>query len=222
MFANASLGKKLISGFIGVAMVVLVVGLVGYKSAENMASETTTILETSPLVEAAMEMTMSVEADKLIVMDMMDATDVKELEEHWREHEENVKYFDTFGDGILAGAETEAGTIYAAKDEKLRQIVKDADKFHNERFQPQLEKVHDLKIEQIALRAERETAMLQMEKGFEGVTEGAEELEARVASKIASAQARGRSGDQILAKENTWADMAMEIKGSIGHARVAI
>lgn len=222
MFGNASLGKKLISGFIGVALVVLVVGVVGYRSAEKMAEETTNILETSPLVEAAMEMVIAVEADKLAVMDMLAATDMKGLEEIWRGHEENVTYFDTFADGILGGAETEMGTIYAAKDEKLKQIVKDADKFHNERFQPELQKVHDLKGEQIALTAERETAMLKMEKGFEGITEAAEELEGRVLSKVRTAQARGRSGDQILAKEMTWADMSMEIKASIAHARIEI
>ena len=222
MFGNSSLGKKLISGFVIVALVVLVVGIIGYRSAENMATETTTILETSPLVEAAMEMMLSVEGDKLVVMDLMSATNQKEIDEFWREHEENVKDFDTFGEGILAGAETEMGTIYAAKDEKLRQIVKEADKFHNERFQPQLEKVHDLKGEQIILVADRESAMVKMEKGFERITEAAEDLEARVASKIASARGRGRTGDEILDKESTWADMAMEIKASIGHGRVEI
>ena len=222
MFGNASLGKKLISGFIVVAIVVLAVGLVGYKSATNMALETTTILETSPLVDAAMEMKFSVEGDKLNVMDMMAATDLKSMEEHWKEHEENIKYFDTFADGILSGAETSEGTIYAAKDERLRQIVVETDKFHNDSFQPLLRKIYEGKKEEIALVSASAESMSSVEKTFDEMLGNAETFEARLKSKISSLKAAGRSGDSILEKENTWADMIMETKNSLAHTRIRI
>ncbi|MDT8318613.1 MAG: methyl-accepting chemotaxis protein [bacterium] len=222
MFANMGLGKKLISGFIGVALVVLVVGVVGYRSATIMESETATIIETMPLADSAMEMRFAVAMDQLMIMEMIEKDEVKGLEEVWKEHEGYVGNFDTYADGILSGGKTEMGMIYAAKDEKLRQLVKDSDQFHNENFQPLMRKVLDLKKEEIALLAESETVMRKLEKAYDEVIASAENLEGRVKDRIRALAAQGVSAEKIIRKENTWADMAMEIKVTLAEARIAI
>ena len=51
MFENMGLGKKLISGFIGVALVVLAVGLVGYRSATVMEEDLDIMTQTFPLAD---------------------------------------------------------------------------------------------------------------------------------------------------------------------------
>jgi len=53
----------------------------------------------------------------------------------WQEHKKIVKDFDYFADAILEGAETEEGTIHASTDPELRNVVTQADSFHNDQFQ---------------------------------------------------------------------------------------
>ncbi len=222
MFENMGLGQKLISGFIGVAMMVLIVGVVGYRSASNMEVETTNILEASPLTDAAMEMKLAVQTDIGLIMEFLATTDAKALDIRWEEHEAQIKWFDMFADGILRGAETSEGMIYAAKDQKLKTIVKEADDFHNDDFQPALKEIYDLKLEEFVLMAEAESAMKGMEKAYDNIIEMTEAFESRIKERITSRMASGASADSIMRKENTWADLSMEIKSTIAESRIII
>lgn len=222
MFGNMSLGKKLIAGFIGVAIVVLVVGLVGYRSAALMEEDTQTMTETFPLADAAMEMRYAVAMDQLMIMELLEAGDAKGLAEVWKEHEGFAEDFDTFADGILNGAETGMGTIFAAKDEKLRQLTKNSADFHDQSFQPFLEKIRELKTEEYALLAESEASMRKLEKAYDDITEASEKFEDRVKSRIDSQITAGKSAREINKKEITWSDLSMEIAITIAEARIAI
>ncbi|MDH3974240.1 MAG: methyl-accepting chemotaxis protein [Deltaproteobacteria bacterium] len=222
MFGNSSLGKKLISGFIGIALVVLAVGMVGYRSATVMEGETKTIIETMPLADASMEMMLAVLKDELVIMDMLETNDAEKVEEIWKEHEENVESFDSFADGILGGGETEAGMIFAAKDEKLRQLVKDADEFHNGSFQPLIKEIHDLTVDEIALSKKAEENMRDVEKAYDEVIETAESLEGNIKNRINSLIAKGASAEEIQNKESGWADLSMEIKTTLAETRIVI
>lgn len=222
MFANMGLGKKLISGFIGVALVVLAVGIVGYRSATIMGEETEIMTQTFPLADATMEMRYAVAMDQLMIMELLEAGDAKGLAEVWQEHEGFNEMFDTFVDAILRGAETEMGTIYAAKDERLRSLVKEAADFHDAKFQVFLTKIRELKEEEYVLLEESETTMRSLEKAYDEITEASEEFEGSVKSRIKSQIAAGRSANQINRKESTWADLSMEIAITIAEARIAI
>lgn len=222
MFENMGLGKKLISGFIGVALVVLAVGIVGYRAATVMESETTTIIETMPLADGSMEMMLAVDEDRIGIMDILAAEETGDVDALLRAHEENTKTFDSFADGIMRGGETAAGTIIATTDDKLRQLVQDADNFHNSSFQPLIKTIGDLKKEEIALLAEFETVMSGLEKAYDDITEAAEKFEDSAKARIATQIAAGRSAGQINRKESTWADMSMEIAITIAEARIVI
>jgi methyl-accepting chemotaxis protein len=222
MFANMGLGKKLISGFLGVALVVLAVGLVGYRAATVMEDETKTIIETMPLADASMEMMLAVDEDRLVIMDMLAAEETGDVDSLLREHEENIKTFDSFADGIVRGGETEAGTIIATSDDKLKQLVQEADSFHNGSFQPLIKKIGELKKEEISLVAESLTVMRNLEKAYDDITEAAEEFEDAAKSQIQSQIAAGKSANQINRKQSTWSDLAMEIAITIAEARIVI
>ncbi|MBD3166832.1 HAMP domain-containing protein [bacterium] len=61
MFANASLSRKLISSFVVVAVLIAVVGLIGFVSMERMKDATSAILdEDVPLIDGALRMTIMV------------------------------------------------------------------------------------------------------------------------------------------------------------------
>ncbi len=222
MFENMSLGKKLISGFIGVAIVVLAVGLVGYRSATVMEEDLKIMTQTFPLADATMEMRYALAMDQLMIMELLEASEAKGLGEVWEEHEGFNKMFETFADAILNGAETEMGTIYAAKDERLRQLVKNAIAFHDAKFRPFLDKIQELKTEEYALLEESETTMRRLEKAYDEITAAAEEFEDSVKSRIKSQIAAGRSAGEINSKESTWSDLSMEIAITIAEARIDI
>ena len=45
---------------------------------------------------------------------------------------------------MINGAETKEGTIYATDDEELKRMVLEADRYHNDEFQPPFQDIYDL------------------------------------------------------------------------------
>lgn len=137
-----NIGKKLNLATVTMAFLLGIVSLIGYRTISELDDSIHEILEAAPLVDAAMEMKISVQADLQIVMELLAASSIKELNETWKIHEENKAHFETFADALLNGAETVEGVIYAIEDEKLRGIVTQAGKSHKEEFVPRIEKIY--------------------------------------------------------------------------------
>lgn len=222
ILGNIKIGTRLIGGFLLITAVLVIVGMLGYRSIAEMNTKTTEILEVAPLVDSAMEMKISVSSDMQIIMELLAAGDQDELKTAWREHEQNVKDFDTFVDAVLQGAETDEGTIYAAKDEKIKEIITKADQFHNSEFQPRIQKIHDLMLEEFALNNRMQEVMRAFENAFDQVISLAETFESKVKERITAKIKAGDSATEIMKTENTWADMAMEIKSTVAVSRIAI
>ena len=161
-FRNLKIGNKLLSGFIAVIVVLVIIGSMGVINLITMNQKVQDMIEGAPLIDAAMEMKLSVAQDMQIIMELLASENINELDEAWAEHLEHVKWFDTFAGGIQNGAETDEGKIYKAKDENLIKIVEEADNFHNNEFQPRMleiyqimKKVHtgELKLKDAATQA---------------------------------------------------------------------
>ena len=222
MFNNLRLGTKLIMGFLGVALVVLFVGLLGYRSISSLDSNMVDVVEAAPLVDAAMEMKLSVATDMQMIMEILDSADKADVDASWKEHEEAVVHFDTFADAILNGAETDEGTIYASKDKSLRDIVVQADAFHNDELQPRIQKIYDLMLTEYKIREDAERTMREFERNFDAIIEGAEDLEDMVKDRIKRRMAAGATAASIMTNENTWADMSMEMKSTVSFSRIVV
>ena len=151
MLNKMRLKGKLLSGFLTVVAVLLMVGLLGYNGIIEMEGETTEIVESSTLVDSAMEMKIAVARDMQMIMELLAAENLADLDEVWQDHEGFVANFDLYADAILEGAETPEGTIYASTDPELRAIVTQADGFHNKQFQPPIRAIYDLSREKIDL-----------------------------------------------------------------------
>ncbi|MBE9537164.1 MAG: hypothetical protein IMF07_08290, partial [Proteobacteria bacterium] len=221
-FKNLSLTQKLVSGFVTVAVVLLIVGGIGYRAVTSLGEDAELLMETSPLVEAAMEMMIAVDADKLGIMEMIEQDNIDDMNVEWKLHGDNVKYFDLFAEGILKGAETNMGTIYAAKDETLKAIVREADKKHNNEFQPAIRSVYDHKLEEFEAMAKLDAYMLSMEESYDRMMAASVKLEEGVKERIDSKVRAGASAEKILAVENVWADLSMEMMILLGKARIAL
>ncbi|MGL1903001.1 MAG: methyl-accepting chemotaxis protein [Fibrobacterales bacterium] len=144
MFKSKSLKAKLLTGFLTIAGVVLIVGLLGLYSVNNMESTSREIIEASPLMDAAMEMKISVARDMQMIMELLASSNIEDLEGVWKEHEELVVDFDTFADAILKGAVIDNETFYSAKNTRLKEIVNEADRFHNSEFQPRIKGIYEI------------------------------------------------------------------------------
>ncbi|MEW6261517.1 MAG: methyl-accepting chemotaxis protein [Thermodesulfobacteriota bacterium] len=222
MSAKFKIGTRLMLGFLGVALVVLAVGLVGYQAINRMEAETDNIVRVSPLIDATMEMKVAVNQDRYLLMELLAAQEERHLEEVWKEHLATVEEFDRFAGAILKGAQMKEGVFYAAKDETLRRIAEQADAFHNDQFQPAFLEMYQLKKESLALQATLGAAMKGVEDGFDKVLNLGEKLETGVKKRIKDRIEAGASAKDILSVENTWADMAMEIKTTLALSRIAL
>ncbi|RMF89041.1 MAG: methyl-accepting chemotaxis protein [Nitrospinota bacterium] len=149
MLSNMSIKTKLWSGFLIIIVLFFAVGVLGYMHSDGIKERIAIIARSTPLIDAAMEMELAVSRNMTILMEMMEATEQTGLEGLWKEHENWATHFTTFAQAILNGAETEAGTIYATSDPALRSMVQDAERMHDDAFQPKIAQLYDLVKEEL-------------------------------------------------------------------------
>jgi CHASE3 domain sensor protein len=216
------IGRKLSGGFGLVTLILIIVGGLAYWNIHKIDAKTTEITHSSPLMDAAMEMKIAVARDMQMIMEVMAAGDQEELDGAWAEHEGFVRSFDTYADAILEGAEVEGETIYRSDDEELRNIVVKSDDNHNSKFQPAVQTMYNLSAKIFQFEEEKNKTMLGMEESFEKVLALAGKFEGKVKERVEQLIDQGASADRILHNENTWADMAMEIKTTIAITRIVV
>ncbi|MBF0211632.1 MAG: HAMP domain-containing protein [Desulfamplus sp.] len=145
-----SLAKKQMGGFLLISMITVIVAATGIYGLKNTQEHIRSINMASPLIDAAMEMKISVVTDMLMLMEILSAPSQERLNAELKAHELSVKNFDIFSDAILNGAETEEGTIYASKDKAMRDIVEKASKIHKEEIITGINKISELVERKIA------------------------------------------------------------------------
>ncbi|MCF6248733.1 MAG: methyl-accepting chemotaxis protein [Desulfobacula sp.] len=150
MLRDLSLRKKLMGSFLSVSVITIIVVLTGIFGLKTIRLNFTNVLQTTPLIDAALEMKIAVTGDMLMIMELLATGSKTDLDDVWKEHEAFVEEFDLFADAILKGAQTEEGMIYRAKDEKLRKIVEEADAFHNKEFQPRIKKIYEIMTQKLS------------------------------------------------------------------------
>jgi len=150
MFQNMSLVKKQMGGFLLISLITVVVAGIGIYGLKSTEKQIHAINMASPLIDAAMEMKIAVTRDMLMLMEIMASTSETGLNAEWAEHERAAEDFQIFADAILNGAQTKEGTIYASKDDSMREIVEKASKVHKEDFLPEIGKISDLMRRKIA------------------------------------------------------------------------
>ena len=64
--------------------------------------------------------------------------------------------------------------------------------------------------------------MKDMEKAYDEIIEMTEAFESRIKERITLLIASGTSASSIMSKENTWADLSMEIKSTLAESRIVI
>lgn len=138
-----TLRAKNMLAFLCIAFITAIVGITGYIGMKKLESKFIVVTESAPLIQAAINMKLTVSQDLMSVMKLMAALDTDELADIWKEHEVSAKQFDQFKNAILNGATLDAGTIFPARDEKLRDIVNLSADYHLKNFAPRFKVIFD-------------------------------------------------------------------------------
>ncbi|MBF0134681.1 MAG: HAMP domain-containing protein [Magnetococcales bacterium] len=166
-------------------------------------------------MEAAMELNLAVARDQQTATELLVADNPEDLQKIWLKHQEFVATFDAFIKAILEGNKIGEQSFVATKNPAIRDIVTKADSYHNDQFQPAMKKTYDLSGNLFQIQAEMQRAVTVADSAFEQIIKKSEEFEGKVKEEIERQIAAGTSAQVILSTQNTWADMAMEIKTTI-------
>jgi len=213
--ADIRIGAKIIGGFGVIVLLFLVTGVFVKICQDSMVAS-------SSIVDASMEMKIAVRSDMQMLMEILVAGDEKELAEMWGEHEQFIAEFDLFAGGILDGVDTPEAHVYATDDPGLRASVAKVQAMHDDEFQPRMKKVNDLMLKSFGITASREASMVKMEEAYLAVLEASENFELETAKYIDKRLNSGADAFDILSTEISWLDMAMEIKTVISLSRIVL
>ncbi len=149
MFKNLKLPVKQLIGFFLITLILIVVVFVGFRSIGTINAKMQTILETTPLVEAVLEIKVAVAKDLQVVMALTTALDTDELTEVWTVHEAHAKTLNQYAQAILSGARVNGSQIFPTSDQALRKIVEEASADYNEQLVPKLQQIYDLMVKKV-------------------------------------------------------------------------
>lgn len=93
---DLSIRIKIISGFVMVALLVILTGITGYRALVGS-------MRAAAMVDAAMEMKLSVRSSMQLLMEVLVAGESSELESAWQENHEAASYYLAYSQALLQG-----------------------------------------------------------------------------------------------------------------------
>ena len=129
--------------FCCIAFITAIVGVTGYIGMKKLETKFKVVIESTPLIQSAINMKLTVSQDLMVVMKLMAALDSDELAATWKEHEAVSLRFYQFKTAILNGAAFDSGRVFPARDENLRKIVTQSADYHAKHFNPSFKVIYD-------------------------------------------------------------------------------
>jgi methyl-accepting chemotaxis protein len=184
MVKNFKVRGKLLGSFLSLTVIILIAGLIGIKQINDLRNEGREVGKiNAPLVEAMMELQLSITTAHLWFEEIMLDTEGKEkIVEVWRLFDESIWYTDA----IISGGENEKGIFIAARDKstideiiQVKDHLKELKKFAELRYENKfgsktLEQAEDLKMDE------------EFDKLFERLTTETLEVESIIHGKMRS------------------------------------
>jgi methyl-accepting chemotaxis protein len=213
--ADVPVGTKIIGGFLIIVVLFLATGVYVKVAQDDM-------IASGHIVDAALRMKYGVRSDMQMVMEFIDAPDVKGLNESWAAHEKVAADFDLYAGGVLQGVSDDRAEIRAAGNPVIREQTTQVRARHKDEFVPAIRHAYELKLATFGALERREAAMQAMEGAHGSVVKALTDFETAVDRLIDKRIMAGADAFDILSREISWADMAMEIKYGIGQSRIVI
>ncbi|MBC17394.1 MAG: hypothetical protein CL942_10125 [Desulfovibrio sp.] len=213
--ADIPIGVKIVSGFALIIIIFLAAGFFVDLSLRKMSGS-------SSVVEAALDMGMSVRKDMQYVTELSEAEDKDQLDQGWAKHARSVKEFDMLADAIMNGFSDDKKAIVATEDPAIRKDIPEINKFYGTDFEALVRRVHELKLESFESEKNRESAMQTMEEAFRTVINLTEEFNEATNQRMDTRLNNGEDAFDILSVEVSWIDMVNNIRFNINRARIAL
>ena len=139
---DLSIRVKIISGFVFVALLVLLTGITGYRTMMGN-------MRAAAMVDAAMEMKLSVRSSMQLLMELFVAEESDELKSIWTENDEAVANYLRYSKALLQGGEVDGVYLFPLKNQESRNSLDQAQDLYEKQFRPGLMQLHELKQEEL-------------------------------------------------------------------------
>ena len=232
MFKNMKLGTKIILGFLAVVALVCVAGIAGYWGVQTVGKALHIVAnEEAPIADASMEMMLAVGEGKMLGDELKGVTtvivneDASKIEGIVKAFNDATAKFDTWANAILEGGEIAGETIIKTDNTELASSTREAQKLHDEQFQPAFNSLKETGQRLIAAKTAADKAMTDMESVCNGLVQAAENFELTVGEEIDSSLKAADTAEktkQVVTDEVPLADCAMEAKFAIVLSRMAL
>ena len=232
MFKNLKLGTKIILGFLAVVALVFIAGTAGYWGVQTVGKALHVVAdEEAPIADASMEMMLAVGEGKMLGDELKGVTtvivneDASKIEGIVKAFNDATTTFDTWANAILEGGEIEGETIIKTDNAELAALTRDAQKQHDEQFQPAFNSLKDTGKKLIAAKTAADKAMADVETVCKSLVQVAETFELTVGEEIGTSLQAADSAEkakQVVTNEVPLADCAMEAKFAIVQSRMAL
>lgn len=143
VWRDLSIRNKLLAGFGSVTGVLVLAGIILMANITQMSMKTTNIIEEFPLVDAAMEMKLSVAQVLAETSNMITSASQEQLASSYNKIVANEQRFAQFGNAIERGALTDEGAIYATSNEAIRAKTKKAMADYEREIAPRVKEAHE-------------------------------------------------------------------------------
>jgi len=139
---DLKMGRKLGIGFGSLAILLLFTGIVGYYGIQTVSDSLFKVGdEQAPVADMSMEMKLALMTTRNAMEEFKSATavvatdDEGSLSDIEKTYQQAIENFDQYADAILNGADLGGIKVIKTDNPELADLVKQADKIHNEEFQ---------------------------------------------------------------------------------------
>ncbi len=165
---------KLLAAFMAVAVLVAVMGGVGFWNVRSLNSAINDIRTASPLAQGAMKLEVAVAEDMALIREMAQAFNQGAVEKNWAAHQENIENFNTIQaqmlgqesrEGLADAENSGAGDGAAARgslthDDALVGRVQEVGRLYRDRLLPAMTAYHEKAAESLRMTSALQNAEL--------------------------------------------------------------
>ncbi len=220
MIKNLKLGTKIVLGFLAVVALVGVAGTTGYWGVTKIGNALHVVADReAPIADASMEMMLAVSEGKMLGDELKGATTVIVSDEAAQidviagAFDASTERFDRWAQAILQGGAVDDVTVIKTDNAELLSLTADAQKLHDETFQPAFESLKENGRRLIAAKGAANAAMEQMEATCESLTTVLEDFEVAIVDELAKSMADANTAEAlraVVAEEMPLADELVE------------
>ena len=148
-----TLRGRLMAGFLAIASITAVVSVISFFGMKALETKFSTVIDSAPLIESAVNMKLTLAQDMMAVMRLMAALDTDELEAVWAAHEKGIRKFNLNKTAILDGGTLGSKTIVRAGDDVLRKRILSSGALYEKAFLPNFKVAYEQMYKQLSAEA---------------------------------------------------------------------